>query len=101
RDLDGMPMRMPGDFQAAARRAARDHDAILIDTQRILDADHSAELFHDGQHPTLDGYVAIAQDLLEQIRARHAFGWPDSTPVPKLDPVECAMQFKLDTQEWA
>jgi hypothetical protein len=67
----------------------------------VLDADHRGDLFHDGQHPTLDGYVAIAQDLLEQLRARRAFGWPESTPVPRVDPVECALQFKLDAQQWA
>ena len=101
RDLDGMPMRMPSDFQVAARQAARDHGAILVDAQQILDADRRADLFHDGQHPTLAGYVALTRDLLTQLRARHAFGWPDSTPVPEINLVDCAIHFGLDTKAWA
>jgi hypothetical protein len=101
RDLDGMPLRMPSDFQAAARAAAREHDAILIDTQHVLDADRRADLFHDPEHPTFAGYVALAQDLLEQLHARGAFGWPASTPVPTIDPAECAAHFGLDARRWA
>ena len=63
----------------------------------ILDAD----LFHDNVHPTLVGHVALAEAVLCGLKARAAFGWPESTPAPVLDPKQCADQFGIDTAAWA
>ncbi|MBX6313197.1 MAG: hypothetical protein IRY99_09825 [Isosphaeraceae bacterium] len=107
RDLDGLPMRCPGDLQDAYRRLAARHSGFLVvDGPAVLQAlsphgivdDH---LLHDGQHPTLRGYLALAQDLLNQLAARRAFGWPAGRPAPTIDPDECAAHFGLDRGVWA
>ncbi|HEV3163061.1 MAG TPA: tetratricopeptide repeat protein, partial [Isosphaeraceae bacterium] len=106
RDCDGLPMRCPTDFLAAYPEVARRHDAIFVDgpavfarlsPHGIID-DH---LIHDGQHPTLRGYIALTQDLLEKLHTRHAFGWPDSVATPVIDPSECASHFELDAAKWS
>ena len=33
-------------------------------------------LYHDAQHPTFRGYLAIAQEVLDRLGRRRAFGWP-------------------------
>jgi hypothetical protein len=106
RDLDGLILRCPSDFQEAVRTAARRYDAVLIDGPMLISRlsphgisdDH---FFHDAQHLNLTGYVALAQDLLEQLHARRAFGWPTETPVPRIDLAECADQFGLDAAKWS
>jgi hypothetical protein len=107
RDLDGLPMRCPSDFQEAYRQVARRHDrAVLVDGPEVLRAltphgildEHQ---FHDAQHPTLLSYIALTQDLLNQLHARKAFGWPEGTPAPTIDPSECAEHFGLDAAMWA
>ncbi len=107
RDLDGFPQRCPSDFQEAYRRVASRHPgALLIDGQAVLRAlsphgildDH---LFHDGQHPVLISYVALAQAVLDGLRARHAFGWTGDAPAPRIDPAECAAHFGMTPDRWA
>jgi len=106
RDLDAFPMRCPSDFQDAYRAAAARHDVVLVDgpavflrlsPHEVVD-DH---LLHDAQHPNLRGYLALAQDLLERLQARHAFGWKEMTPAAAIDPDECAAHFGLDAAKWA
>ena len=63
----------------------------------ILD-DH---YYHDAQHPTFRGYLALAQDLLNQLHDRQALGWPPAIPAPILDPDECASHFQFDGSRWA
>ena len=58
----------------------------------ILDA----ELFHDNVHPNLAGHIALAEAVLGGLKARSAFGWPESTPAPVLDPQQCADEFGID-----
>jgi len=106
RDLDGFSLRCPSDFRAACRTVARRHDAVLIDGPEVLARlsphgipdDH---LFHDAHHPNLVGYVALAQDMLEQLRHRRAFGWPETAPVPQVELGECALHFELDAEKWS
>jgi hypothetical protein len=106
RDRDGMPMRCPGDFQAAYRAAASRHSVVLVDGPAVLRRrspsglldDH---LFHDAQHPTLESYVALAQDALDQLGARRALGWPEGVATPTIDPVECAAHFGIDAASWS
>lgn len=106
RDLDGMPMRCPSDFLAAYRIVAGRHHAVLVDGPEVLRRlaptgilDES--VIQDAQHPTFRGYLALAQALLEQLRARRAFGWPDATPLPVIDPAECAARFAMGPARWA
>ena len=82
RECDAMPLRCPEEFRQAYREvAARYPEVILVDGPRVLEPlsphgildDH---LFHDAQHLTLLGYIALAQDLLRQLRERHAFERP-------------------------
>ncbi len=106
RDHDGMPMRCPSDFQAAYPTVASRHDVVLVDGPKVLRALHPHGLlddllFHDAQHPTFRGYLALAQNVLDQLKARRAFGWPDATPSPVIDPNECARHFGLDAARWA
>jgi len=106
RDLDGFSLRCPSDFRAAFRTVARRHEAILIDAPEVLARvsphgiidDH---VFHDAQHPNLAGYIALAQDVLEQLQHRRAFGWPEQAPVPRIEPGECALHFELDAGKWS
>jgi hypothetical protein len=105
RDLDGLPMRCPTPFQDVYREVASRHDCILIDAQAgfhaighhgLLD-DH---LFHDLMHPSLGGQFVLAQAVLSGLHARRAFGWPEGSPAPRLDPARCAAHFGLGAPEW-
>ena len=91
RELDGMPMRCPERLRQAYRLVARRHPSILlVDGPEVLEAKSrhgitDDRLFHDAQHPNLEGYVALAENLLLQLRARRAFGWPAEKAVPAFD----------------
>ena len=106
RDLDALPMRCPRDFQDAYREvAARHPHALLVDGQAALSAASpggilGARHFLDGMHPTVRGHALLAQAILEGLRARRAFGWPESTPAPVVDPAECADHFGLGSAAW-
>ena len=105
RDHDALPMRCPSDFREVFPAVARLYGSVLVDGPSILATlsphaildDH---LYHDAQHLNLVGAIALAQDVLEQLRARRAFGWPESTPVPQIELDECARHFELDSQKW-
>ena len=107
RERDGMPLRCPEDFREAYREVAAQHAAVLlVDGPRVLEAisPHGIldeGLFHDAQHPNLRGYVALAQDLLDQLGRRRAFGWPADVEAPLLDAEVCARHFGLDASRWA
>jgi len=105
RDRDGYPMRALSGFQQVYRDVASRHDCILIDAQSyfhrigrhgLLDD----ELFQDGMHPSLRGQIALAQAVLQALHARRAFGWPKDSPIPVIDPVECAAHFGLGPAAW-
>jgi lysophospholipase L1-like esterase len=105
RDLDGLPQRCLTRFQETYRTVAARHHCPLIDGQQyfrkigyhgLLD-DH---LFHDGFHPSLRGQLALAQAVLLALHDRKAFGWPDTVPVPVLDPARCAEHFGLTPYAW-
>jgi tetratricopeptide (TPR) repeat protein len=107
RERDGMPLRCPEDFRRAyGEVAARHPSVLLVDGPKVLEAvsEHGIlddRLFHDAQHPNLRGYAALAQDLLDQLHARRAFGWREGTIPPSIDVEDCARHFALDANRWA
>ena len=106
RDLDGLPLRCPSDFLEAYRTVARRHGAMLIDGPEVLSrvSPHGVlddHLFHDGQHVNLIGTIALANDILVQLKKRRALGWPESTPAPRIEIETCARHFGLDSKKWA
>ncbi len=106
RDLDGLPVRCHSDFRSLFPAVARRYGSILVDGPSILAAvsphgildDH---LYHDAHHMSLVGAVALAQNILDQLRARKAFGWPESTPAIHIGLDECARHFELDSKRWS
>jgi hypothetical protein len=105
-NLDGMPQRCLSSFQEACRAAARRHDCVLVDGPAILralvpDGILDDRLFHDAHHLTLVGYIALSQDVLRQLHARRAFGWPKGTGLPVIDIDECAAHFGVGQAQWA
>jgi tetratricopeptide (TPR) repeat protein len=107
RELDGMPLRCPETLRQAYQIVAASHPSVLlVDGPKVLEARSrhgftDGGLFHDAQHPNLEGYVALAENLMTQLRARSAFGWPDEKPVPMLDALSCARHFDLNAARWA
>jgi hypothetical protein len=107
REYDAMPMRCPEELRQVYREAAARHpEIVLVDSTPVLEklAPHGSlddHLYHDAQHPTLRGYIALAQDLLKQLEARRAFDWPAATAMPVIDPDECARHFQLDDEKWS
>ncbi len=105
RDCDGYPVRCLVAFQDVYREVAPRHGVILVDGQAELHAigrrgrldDH---LFQDAMHPSLRGQIGLAQAILRSLRARHAFGWPESAPAPSIDPRECADRFGVGLGAW-
>jgi hypothetical protein len=107
RESDGMPLRCPEAFRRAYRDVAARHPSVLlVDGPKVLEAasDHGIlddRLYHDAQHPNLRGYAALAQDLLDQLRARRAFGWPEGAGTPLIDVEACARHFAMNADRWA
>ncbi len=98
-------MRCLSEFQQVYRDVAARHDCILIDTQSYFHAigRHGLlddELFQDAMHPSLRGQIALAQAVLQALRARRAFGWPKEGPIPVIEPAECVAHFRLDSAAW-
>ncbi len=90
RDLDGLPLRCPSDFRAAIRTVAGRHGAVLIDGPELIarlspDGILDDRFYHDAQHLNLAGTVVLAQEILEALHRRRAFGWPESVPVPRIE----------------
>jgi lysophospholipase L1-like esterase len=105
RDLDGYPIRAPSAFQEAYRDVARRHGCILIDGQSLFHAigTHGMlddSLFQDAMHPSLRGYIALAQAVLQALQARRTFDWPQDLPAPIIDPARCATHFGLGRDTW-
>lgn len=105
RDLDGLPIRCPTDFQTACRAvASRFRTAVLVDGPAELRAasptgvvdDH---MIQDAHHPTLLGTVVLADAARRALQRRNALGWNDERP-PQRKPAEIAARFKLDAAAW-
>jgi hypothetical protein len=106
RDLDRMPVRCPSSLQDVYHEVAAHHPSlVLVDGPRVLRAvsRHGSvddELIQDGQHPTLIGHVAIAQDLLNQVVRRGALPEIAGSCAPTIDAAECAAHFGIDASRW-
>jgi hypothetical protein len=105
RDLDGLPMRCPSDFQSAYGEVAAQHRVILVDGQAYFHAigPHGRlddTLFMDAMHPSLRGQIALAQAILEGLRARREFGLGPGSGSGVIDPAGCAQHFGLDARAW-
>jgi hypothetical protein len=105
RDLDGLPMRCLTTFQQVYHTVASRHHCILVDGQALfhnigpngLLDDH---LFHDAVHPSLLGHISLAQGILKALWERRAFGWPDSSHLEPISPLDCATHFGMKPADW-
>ena len=106
RECDALPLRCPEAFRQAFREVAARHPAVLlVDGPRVLEAQSrhgilDDSFFHDAQHPNLRGYAALAEEILNQLGTRRAFGWPANQPVPVVDVQGCIDHFQLDAARW-
>jgi len=105
RDLDGLPLRCPTEFQDAYRAVADTHPIVLVDSPSVLRTLSPSgmlddNVFHDGQHPTFRAYLALAQNALDQLRGRKLFGL-DRANLPPLDPSEVSAHFGMNAAKWA
>ncbi len=107
REHDGLPLRCPEPLRQAYRDvAARHRSVVLVDGPKVLEARSrhgivDGRFFHDAQHPNLAGYVALAEDLMNQLHERGAFSWPAGIPVPVVNAEICARHFGIDGRRWA
>jgi len=105
RNLDGHPMRCLSPFHEVYRDVASRHGCIIIDGQYYFHAigRHGMldeGLFQDAMHPSLRGQIALAQAVLNELRARRAFGWPKDSPPIIIDPADCEAHFGIDVNVW-
>jgi hypothetical protein len=106
RDLDGLPMRLPSDFQRIYHDVAKRHPrAILVDGPALFhrlapNGIPGDSYFNDGFHPSLAGHTALAQAVLTGLHARGVFDWPRDAPAPVVTPADCAAHYGLDTKCW-
>ncbi len=103
RDLDGYPMRCPTAFQEVYREVAARHECIYIDGQSYFHAIGrngllDDELFQDAMHPSLRGQIALAQAVMNALRARRAFGWPVDSPARVIDPSRLRGEIRAGTR---
>ena len=107
REHDGMPLRCPEPLRRAYKSvAARHASVVLVDGPKVLEARSRHGIvdglfFHDAQHPNLEGYAALAEDLMSQLAGRRAFSWPAGIPVPVITAEICARHFGIDANRWA
>jgi hypothetical protein len=107
RDCDGFPVRCTSDFLNVYHEVAARHPrAILVDAPELLRklsprGTVADEFFADGHHPSLIGYTALSQKILEELYALRAFDWPASSPAPVVTPADCAVHFGMNAEKWA
>jgi hypothetical protein len=106
RDCDGYPVRCMSEFLQAYRElAARHPHAILVDGPEVFRrlsprGTVGGEFLADANHPSLVGYTALSQAILDELYARRAFGWSASSPSPVVTPADCAAHFGMDSKKW-
>ena len=47
-----------------------------------------------------EAIFALAAAILDALRARRSFGWPDGVPTPVIDPAQCAAHFGMGRTDW-
>ena len=106
RDDDGFPVRCPSDFLNAYDEVATRHPrAILVNAPEVLRklsprGTVGDEFIADGHHPSLVGYAALSQTILEELYARQAFDWPAMSPAPVVTASGCAAHFGMNSDKW-
>jgi hypothetical protein len=104
RDLDGLPIRLPSDFQSIYRDVAARHSCVLIDgpaelkgasPHGILD-DH---MIIDAHHPNLNGTIVLSQAILRELSRRGALGATGPSLIPNAK--EVVEHFGMDASQWA
>ncbi len=106
RDCDGFPVRCLSDFLNAYHEVAGRHPrAILVDGPEVLrklspSGTVGDDFIADGHHPSIIGYSALSEWILQELHARRAFDWPASSPAPVVSPSECAAHFNMDPKRW-
>jgi tetratricopeptide (TPR) repeat protein len=106
RELDALALRCPEPLRQAYRQVAARHPVvILVDGPRVFEARSrhgivGDQFFHDAQHPNLRGYTVLAEEILRQLAARRAFGWPAEMRAPPVDVETCARHFQMDAARW-
>ena len=104
RDFDGLPNRCMTEFQDVYREVAARHDCVVVDGQALFHAigPHGLlddYLFQDGMHPSLRGHVALAQGVLDALRA-HRLALVKRNSGARINIAECAGHFGLSTADW-
>jgi hypothetical protein len=105
-DHDGLPIRCQSSLRAAYVRVARRHPtSVLIDGPHELAAASPSGLLddhviQDTHHPTLVGYVTLAQAVMRELARKSVFGAALSGE-HHLDPASCAAHFGMDSEKWA
>jgi hypothetical protein len=106
RDLDGMPFRLPSDYQQIYKDVGVEHPrATLIDGPAEFHAKAENGIvddafFADGLQPSLNGYTVLAQAILTKMQERRMFGWSADTPRPIVTPLACATHFQMNEARW-
>ena len=98
-------MRLPTAFQDVYREVAARHHCILIDGQsyfhaigRAWSAGRSPISRRDA--PVIAGSDRAGAGDLASAPRRRAFGWPEDSPAPVIDPARCAAHFGLVPGAW-
>jgi len=105
-EYDGLPIRCPAPLRAAYLRVSKRHPkSILIDGRRELSAESPRKLLddfviQDTHHPTLRGYVALANAVVRELEQKQFLTPSDSVRRP-LDAAACARHFGMDAERWA
>jgi hypothetical protein len=105
-DNDGLPLRCQAPFRAAILEVAHRHArSILIDGRRELSAispdgllgDH---VIHDTHHPTLRGYIALADAVVRELDRTRVFDHAVDMTLA-VDPAACIAHFGMNAARWA
>jgi hypothetical protein len=89
-----IPARDSGKMASASQiDPNRPHSRLAASLRQLRD--QRDNVFQGMMHPSLRGYIARAQAVLQALKARGAFDWPQDVPAPVIDPALCVAHFGL------